>query len=142
MTQAEVRTALINAGVVTPCTFLADTYYKPCRADWLTGEFDDWFRAALKALDLEKWVEENGDCDDKACLYSVLARICHAKTPGSAGTALPVGELWFTQKTGGGHAVNVAVTSDQGVVFIEPQIRKTVLRLHNDEKASAFLAKL
>lgn len=142
MTSAEVRIALLQAGIVTPSVFVADVAYKPCRSDWLTGEFDEWFRKALDALGLREWSPENGDCDDYADLYSVLARICHRRTAGSAGTGLPVGILWFNRQGIGSHAGNLAITSDQGVVFPEPQSAKTVLKLHNEEKASSALVKL
>lgn len=144
MTAIEVRTRLLEAGIVTPSAFFADADYKPPRADWLTGEFDDWFRKCLAALQLEAWAAENWDCDDFADLYAVLARICHRRTAGSAGTGLPVGILWFQQRQrgAGGHAINLAVTSDLGVVFPEPQAAKTLLKLQNEEKASAWLAKL
>lgn len=141
-TAQEIRIALIEAGIVTPSVFVADSTYKPCRSDWLVGEYDQWFRSALKALGLEQWSAENGDCDDYADLYSVLARICHMRTSGSKGTGLPVGVLFFNKNRLGGHAINVAVTSDQGVVFPEPQAAKTLLKLHNEEKMSAWLAKL
>lgn len=120
---------------------LADAAYAPPRRDWLLGEFASFFRQSLVALGASTYTAESGDCDDYAALYAALARLCHRRTPGHAGAGLPVGVVWYPQRTGGGHAVNVAITSDAGVIFIEPQTQRQI-ELTPEECSSARLVVL
>ena len=132
--------ALANEGLLRAVIKLGDADYNTPRADWLLGEFEGWFRDALRRLGIEAYVDEAGDCDDYADLYAVLARVCHRRMPKCAGTALPVGVLHYRTSAGNGHAINVALTSDRGLLYIEPQTGKTVT-LTAEEKRSAWLLK-
>lgn len=139
-----VLQALMNAGLghAWPKRPLADAAYAPPRADWLLGEFDAWFRTCLARLGIVPYLPEAGDCDDYAALYSVLARVCHRMMPAPGGYALPIGELYYVAEGRGPHAINIAVTSDRGVIFIEPQLPGRTLNLTPAERSSAWLLKL
>lgn len=131
--------ALVMAGYRSPV--VADGAYAPPRSDWLTGDFYAWFRSALFSLGATSYKPEAWDCDDYADLFSALARICHRRTAPDSGTALPVGVVHFRQKSGGGHAVVVALTSDRGLIHIEPQTGE-IITVTEAEAASAWLVKL
>jgi hypothetical protein len=64
------------------------------------------------------------DCDDYARLFAMFASLCN-NLDGPAGyQGIAVGELWYMKEELIGkttHAINVIVTSDQEVIFIEPQ---------------------
>lgn len=137
--QSTLQAELIRVGLFHAAAPLSDRSYAPPRLSWLTGEFDAWYRTVLARLSIAPYVAESGDCDDYSALYATLAKICHRRSPGSEGSALPVGFLHYTQEAGGGHAVVVALTSDAGLVAIEPQIAGKTLLLTPKEKASAWL---
>jgi hypothetical protein len=141
--QTAMMSALIHGGLWHAAAHarLADASYAPPRLDWLTGEFDRWYRQALRAFAIEAYVAESGDCDDYADLYAALARICHRRMPDSAGAGLPVGVLHYVSLAGP-HAVVLAITSDAGVVAIEPQRPGHVLTLTRAERSSAWLLKI
>lgn len=142
---AAMRLNLAVAGFAhaLPAGALADAMYAPPRADWLRGEFAGWFRQCLQRMEIASYVPEAGDCDDFAALYASLARICHRRGwAGGQPAALPVGELHYVSSELGPHAVVVAVTSDQGVIVIEPQDPARVLTLSSAERSSAWLCKL
>lgn len=142
---AMMRLNLAVAGLAhaLPSGALADAAYAPPRADWLLGEFASWYRQCLQRLELAAYVAESGDCDDYASLYASLARICHRRGwAGEQPAALPVGELHYFAAALGPHAVVVALTSDLGVVVIEPQDPTRVLQLTSAERSSAWLCKI
>lgn len=64
------------------------------------------------------------DCDDYSRTFSLFASICN-NLDGPAGyQGIAVGELWYMKEEIVGktsHAINVIVTSEQEVIFIEPQ---------------------
>lgn len=140
LTAAQLRLYLASAGISPPSLLTADRGYKAPTAAWLEGTFLTWFRVVLAELSLTKWAAEKWDCDDFADLYACMARVCHARSPGADGFGLAVGVLWFTQATGGGHAIIIAYTADRGLVTIEPQTGKAIT-LKATEAQSAWLAK-
>lgn len=137
LTAADLRLQLALAGMTAPA-FIADAAYLLPRADWLLGEFEKYYRASLHALVGSDWSAERWDCDDFADLYAILARICHRRTPGSERTGLAVGSLWYTRPGVGGHAINVALTSDKGLIFIEPQQPANQISLSATDRSTAW----
>lgn len=135
-----IRAVLANAGYGNADIRLADNTYAAPTRDWLTGDFYGWFQAVLFAFSCTRYKPESEDCDDFADLFSTFARICHRRTSPDCGAALPVGILWY-QSPMGYHAVNIALTSDHGLVVIEPQ-NGNVLTLTPEQVASAQLIKL
>ena len=133
-----IQAELVRAGLLHATARLTDATYAPPRLDWLLGKFDHWFRESLNALRIAPYVAEAGDCDDYAALYVALAKVCHRRMPSCAGTALPVGFLHYVSATGP-HAVVVAITSDAGLVVIEPQLPRKTLTLTPAEAKSAWL---
>lgn len=134
-----VREGLWHA---VPKGILRDERYAPPRADWLLREFDFWFRSCLPKLGMAAYLPECADCDDYAELYATLAQVCHRSMPGRGGepAGFPVGPLYFHPRGGqGGHAVVVAMTSDEGLLVIEPQQPGKRLHLSTAEKQSAKL---
>ena len=118
--RSHVAAALMQAGYPASATHISDLAYSPPRCDWLTGEFAAWFRSALFALNISTYKAEAWDCDDYADLFAALARMCHRRTSPDSGTALPIGVIHY-RASSGPHAVVIALTSDRGLVAIEPQ---------------------
>ncbi len=75
------------------------------------------------------------DCDDFARTFALFASVCN-NIDGPAGyQGIAVGELWFMKEELIGktsHAINVIVTADQEVIFIEPQTGN-IIHLSDDE---------
>ena len=138
--RVSIAVMLAQAGFRQPITFLGDATYAPPRSDWLTGEFAAWFRSALFALNVGTYKPEAWDCDDYTDLYAALARLCHRRTSADTGTALPVGVMHYRSPQGP-HAAVVAITSDRGLVAVEPQTG-ALLTLTPAEAATAWLVKL
>lgn len=127
LTTEQVRSCLIAAGIPAwSIVELSDATYKAPLADWLTGDFHRWFFRALKALDIDQYEPEGGDCDDFCDLFCVLARVAHRRTPEGKGHALPIGRINFSKFPGHAvperHVLVWAMTPDRGLIFPEPQI--------------------
>jgi hypothetical protein len=135
--QTTLRAELIRGGLLHAAAPFSDATYAPPKLSWLTGEFDRWFRQSLNALKIAPYVPESGDCDDYAALYAALAKVCHRRMADSEGAGLPVGILHYVSAQGP-HAIVVALTSDRGLVFIEPQNGDEFL-ITTEERASAWL---
>lgn len=137
-----ITVELLRAGLfhAKPSGFM-DINYAPPRSDWLTGEFYTFFRQTMAALGTLTYVAEAGDCDDFADQFVSWAKTCHRRMPHCAGLGLPVGTLFYRQDSGGGHAVVIAITSDKGLVVIEPQTGK-IFELSATEKLSAWSIRL
>lgn len=108
---------------------IVDRLYAMPTRNFIEGAFS-WalksFQAFFRVLN---WSEEANDCDDFARLAAAFAQILHYLTPGRPpATALAVGELWYVQDSGDGHAINIAVCGMEptDVVCYEPQTRKVV----------------
>lgn len=144
LTGDAIRSALITAGI--PAAVVgesSDATYKPAQSGWLTGDFHRWYFRALEAFSIRDFTAESGDCDDFTDLYCALVRIAHRRTAEGKGTALPIGRLNFLQAPNAPigpaqqkHALVWAITSDAGLVFIEPQVlgrteRLTVAQLNS-----------
>jgi len=115
-------------------------YAKPTQR-YLQGKFYKAFREYLNEVaELGYWVAENWDCDDWAAEFRCHASKCHARTRRNSGEGIAVGEVWYTQKKGGGHAINIAIVGGNKVIFIEPQTGK-ILRLTEGEKCSAWFVR-
>jgi hypothetical protein len=92
------------------------------------------------------------NCDDYAARYRVGAQILNTRRVwknvlkqmvGMVTQPLPVavGEVWYKQNAGGGHAINCAfIGSRPDFVFIEPQTQK-IVELSNSEIRSIFFVR-
>lgn len=140
----DLRMMLFEAGIAEAVTApMGDATYMPCKADWLLTDFHGWLFRALKALDISEYAAESGDCDDATNLFITFARILHRRTPEGRGHALPLGYFGFklTPNAPAGpaqqsHAIVWAVTSDRGILFIEPQVIGKVMVLTKAQIAS------
>lgn len=133
----DVAAVLMTSGLVRTLPRLNDAEYALPSCGWLLDSFYPWFRSFLQAFGVLEYRAEAGDCDDYAALYAALARLCHRRMAGSTGTGLAVGYMHYLTANGTSHAVVVAITSDRGPVFIEPQTGLTV-SLSDAERASAW----
>lgn len=115
MTASEIRADL---PLLAPCYLCDLTYAKPTFR-WLSSTFYPWFWEHRTNLGLKNWTRKN-DCDNFARAYAQAAADAHALTSGNELEGLAVGEFWYHQAKGGGHAIVIAWT-DLGRVFIEPQ---------------------
>ncbi len=135
MTNAELRTYLPPGA---PVYFADATYAKPTLS-WLKKQFWTWYQGFRWEMNLNKWTRKN-DCDNFARSYAQAAQDCHSlsQDPGD-NEGLAVGEFWYHKKTGGAHAVIIAVT-DQGRIFIEPQNNEQLV-LTESEISTCFYAR-
>lgn len=115
---------------------IVDRLYAMPTRTFLLGAFSGALLSFQTFFKVLKWTEEANDCDDFARLAAGFAQVLHYLTPGRpTATALAVGELWYVQDSGGGHAINIAVCGHgpDDVVCYEPQTRKEV-RLTDNER--------
>ena len=132
-----INGAAIRAQFACPVV-TADLDYATPTLRWLLGPFWNHFRARRGALG--KWTAKN-DCDNFARAYAQDAQDSHALSKGSEAQALAVGEIFYVQDSGGGHAINAAfVDNPPRLVFIEPQTGQAV-DLTPAERASIFFAR-
>jgi hypothetical protein len=137
MTQLDIRSALLAAGITCPVYIGGANYAKPTLA-WLQGDFYAAFRAGLWNHDLDAWAVR-WECRDFTRAYACEAQKANAltlKTP-TGEDAVGVGEIWF--RPGGltvGHAINAAFP-EQGLTFIDPQ-NNNVWQMSTVELASIY----
>lgn len=137
ITAEQLQAYLWQAGYETGTWSCADRQYVMPTRDFLTGAFAAALWSFLTFFKLTTWIEESHDCDDFARLASAFAQILHVLTPGRPpATALALGEFWYMQDSGGGHAINI-VLIDEEVVTYEPQTRR-VVELSDTEKKSGM----
>ena len=95
----------------TGCLQIADAYYVlPTRNELEKLLFDS-------SITSKQYKKEVRDCDDFALLLHadvILSRYCEE---------LPwaFGQIWYQDKKIGGHAINLCITYDNGMLLIEPQ---------------------
>lgn len=80
------------------------------------------------------------DCDDFAAEYRCHACRCHAKTRKRSEQGIAVGEVWYMRKSGGGHAINIAVTDNNEILFLEPQTCESIF-LNTEELESCWFVR-
>lgn len=83
------------------------------------------------------------DCDDFARTFALFAAICNNLDGPNGFQGIAVGELWYMREDLIGktaHAINIIVTADQEVIFIEPQNGKLV-HLSESEIASTKMVR-
>ena len=132
MTIFELRIAL----PLSPPAIFADSTYACPKLQWLTGPFWTWFQKTRSDLGLNNWTRNN-DCDNWARAYAQSASDCHALTS-DVTEGLAVGEFYYVQATGGGHAIVCAFT-DMGRVFIEPQTGKQLQLTPKEIETCSFV---
>ncbi len=133
----------MDAGVFTTNWSLADRAYALPTRRWMLGPFADALRRLQFEFRVNKWTAEDNDCDDFARLAAAFAQVLHANTPDRpAATALAVGELWYVQDGGAGHAIVFAICgpSVEDVLFFEPQ-DGTEKQLSEPEKQTVMLVR-
>jgi len=137
-----MNSRFIHVNVVTELPsakiFITDKDYALPSRNWLEGSFYKFFSNWLFSQALHKW-NEQFDCDNFASLYYNFAQIYHYKTQEKLEQGLAVGEMFYRQDSGGGHAINIAV-DNSGVFFIEPQNGK-IKKLSHDEKNSCWFVR-
>ena len=97
-----------------------DTSCAPVTMSWLVDTWFPWWIDYMERFDLR--YSRQWDCDDYALTMWAMARMAFAKDPGTADT-IALGYL-----KAHGHAINFAVTSDEKIVYIDPQNPKIVSR--------------
>lgn len=99
-----------------------ETYWLPKRSHLERVITVDW-------TERRAWLREIWDCDDFAFQFMCHIRnhvyelIVDSRIHGPDAAQWAVGECWGTRfrKQDTGHAINVAITEDAGVLLIEPQ---------------------
>ena len=123
--------------------YAADRDYALPTLGWLLKTFYPWFQGEMFRIVANKWAKRF-DCDNFAQFFAAWAAVSHwgaSQTDRPEGLA--VGECWYKQDSVGGHAINIAVTEEDGeqvVAFIEPQNGKR-LKLSQMELYSIWLVK-
>jgi len=136
----ELQVMLNDAGFESQNWSIADRRYAMPTRGFIMGAFSKalWtLQAFFKVLN---WTEDANDCDDFARLAASFAQILHFLTPGRPpASALAVGEFWFVQDDGTGHAIDLAVCGNE-VMAYEPQTRNEI-ELSADEKRRGTLVR-
>lgn len=109
---------------------IADSRYAcPTRA-WVEGEFTRGLFKFTAAISAVTYAIDEWDCDNFTACAALFGHLCHKDTAiKSSGTALAVGEFWFTTRNGHPHAINVLIVNNGGkplINFYEPQSLKIV----------------
>jgi hypothetical protein len=95
---------------------------------WLLGPYALYFDQMLKSLGVHGY-KTQWNCKDFSSLYRMFAQRCHADTlRPERPERLAIGEIWYQTRTGGGHAINVAVLGVEPtrLLFVEPQSQLAV----------------
>lgn len=120
--------------------FIADGTYAEPSEDWVLGAFSKYYRRKTFGWGIFKWTPK-WDCDDFSAMFAALAQVRHAKTrKGRDEEGLAIGEYWYEQDTGGGHAINIAFVGRPDPIFVEPQTCKRV-ELSPEERSSCFFCR-
>jgi hypothetical protein len=118
MTFDEVHAAIKAQGFKNAQIFVTDSDYARPMTSYLTGKFNEFYRQWLTDHNLDVW-KDRWDCDNFSSTYYVFCQMCHFKSKRPE-QGIAVGELFYIQDSGGGHAVNCAIT-EKGFIMIEPQ---------------------
>jgi hypothetical protein len=114
---------------------ITDSDYALPTSKFLLGQFYTFYQAWAWENNLSKW-KKKWDCDNFSSLYYVFAQICHVTAGERPEEGIAVGEMFYLQDKGGGHAVNLAMT-EKGIIIIEPQ-NGTEIKLSDKEKLSCW----
>lgn len=116
----DLRTILLKHGIDMRHVYAADATYALVSPKWVEKTFFPWWRSLRFAFGLTSWERKN-DCDNFARAAAAAMHDCHALTEEGEADAPAAGEVWYITKEGTGHAINVIITADQGLLFFEPQ---------------------
>jgi hypothetical protein len=120
-------------------TYLDFLFYEPeyatVKKEFLLNTFSKAYCKLLYGYQLNKW-ETKWDCDDFSNEFRGHAIKSNQKTSLDV-AGIAVGVFCYKVDDGGYHAINVAITEDRKVVFIEPQTCQEV-QLSYQEKKSAY----
>lgn len=133
MSAGVVMAELMRAGILHAATPMADASYDFPKSGWVVGEYYKWFRQVLSALQSSAYVNEAWDCDNYADAFKLFADVAHNRMKRATGIA--VGVLFYQKEGAGGHAINVVITSDRGLLFVEPQSGEFVTLTEKERKS-------
>jgi len=136
MTFQEMHAMLKAQGFENAQLFVTDGDYARPTANYLTGKFYEFYRNWLSDHNLVTW-KDRWDCDNFSSTYYVFSQMCHFKSKRPE-QGIAVGELFYMQDSGGGHAVNCAVT-EKGFVVIEPQNGQEFSLTDNEKRHVALV---
>lgn len=134
----ELTGLLLSEGVYhcSPVPPSDKTYALP-HSTWFQHVFAAWFAEVEEKLGVLPYKAESNDCDDFADRFVVFAKICHANTEGTMGTSLAVSAFWYVSPRGP-HAIVAAITSDRGLIFMEPQDSASEVKVTVRERDDAI----
>lgn len=136
---------LFSLGIDTQYPLIADEEYAIPSKSWILGEFSRAFLETKVAL-VGRYIPDEWDCDDFARLCAAYAGILHHRTRNKLkkNQGFALGEFWYIQSKGGGHAINIVVDRDLNdqplVYFYEPQTT-TIMFLDKEEIRSCFMVR-
>lgn len=113
--------------------FVADGKYALPQKKWLADFAPKW--RALK--NTKKWCDKY-DCDDFSMAFKLACQEAHWESGQTDCDGLAVGILHYCPDTGGGHAINWAIT-DEGVVYIEPQTGEFICLSESELRTRFFV---
>jgi hypothetical protein len=131
----EIEKLVKEFGFKNAEVFITDGDYGRPTTDYLTGKFYEFYSGWLSDHNLSQW-RSTWDCDNFSSTYYVFCQMCHAKADRKE-EGIAVGELFYKQDAGGGHAINLAVT-EKGIIIIEPQNGQE-MTLSKKEKENCWL---
>lgn len=135
-----IRHTLLSQNINPNKFVISDIEYNLPSKNWILNEFSKSFLTFLKFLNVDDYNPENNDCDDFARLAASLAQILHHRTSPAVKTGLTVGEFWYRQDIGGGHAINFIIYLDgtPKIMFFEPQTQKEVFLSETEKQSCSF----
>jgi hypothetical protein len=139
----EVRSYLASSGVSIQSTVFADPKYNLLARDWIEANAQPDFVVFLNELGFTKWEKNNSDCDDFSKAFTVFLKSYLKKLyPDVASPA--VGEIYYMQKSGGAHAINIIALRGSGGVatigFFEPQLQRFVTLTKKEIESIYFVS--
>ena len=129
ITNIEVKSSLIANGVNINSTVFADSEYNLLARDWIESNAQPDFLEFLRELGFTSWEKNNSDCDDFSKAFTVFLK-SYVKKAHPTVASPAVGEIYYIQKSGNPHAINIIVlASSKGlplIGFFEPQDQRFV----------------
>ena len=129
ITNVEVKSYLLANGVNMSSTVFADPEYNLLARDWIEANAQPKYVEFLQELGFSKWEKNNSDCDDFSKSFTVFLK-SYVKKAHPTVSSPAVGEIYYIQKTGGAHAINIIVLSNSegsaSIGFFEPQIQQFI----------------
>lgn len=143
ITNIEVKSYLSANGVNINSTVFADAEYNLLARDWIEANAQPKYLEFLRELGFTNWKKNNSDCDDFSKAFTVFLK-SYVKKAHPTVASPAVGEIYYTQRTGGAHAINIIVLLNSdgsaSIGFFEPQIQQFITLTQKEIQSIYFVS--